>query len=419
MISTLKIIGIIAVVIVFAVFFLSIPEPVEEKKVEKASEIIGVTPEVIYEGAEQQTIIDSAINDITDPPDYVIDDVEFRIDTDNDLEISENQLRLVRILTYNDGTEKRNTVNNLQLEASVLDFITDADTLKPLDQGKLTLRLVLDVEKPIISGEGEFFVFFDEPFEQITLSTSTFDASDVNTNNRIVVDQWTYQISDLLKDRPDGLNTLQVRVDRFVVENEDRTKSYVNPDIIYTIDFDKSSAQTITLGDNGEYIKTYDFDSPISITSKEARSSESLCLSKCRGGGCCSTYSKTTVIPAPTLYNVKITDITTNDVVASDTLRGQCTTYETDSRVDKNRSLSTCLASTGSDSLVFNGQRTQKYRVTIDSPSADFTVNIPETGGKFNYYCYEERTLRFLYTDRYGTSIYTVDKNIRCNFPIN
>lgn len=384
-----RIIGGITLFAVLILSISSIPLPPDENQLQIQADFLNIEVEEMLDGATSQLVFTDAFDS---PPDLVIEEIEFRFDEQDLTEVQVKPLNLVRTITFDDGTEDTSTIPTVTLES--LNFLAIAEDSRPLNNGKIkfSLEMPIDETKTVRQIEGDFSIGLDD---MVVKSIFTkLKLSDIVDNNAVLLST-ELNLNTLLNSKSVGLHTLNVRLDKLFVIYEDESREYSNPNQeLYTIQFEKNDQKTIKKDEHGQFVKVFDFDVPITVSANTQSVSVSVCLSKCWSGGCCQTYTYSVgaysggIIPAPALGVVTITDISTGEVVASKPASGagycsgQGFGYPIISGVTQCRAVSG-----GGGSLGFSAQRGESYRVTVSDPSASWVIDVPETGGAYNYSC--------------------------------
>ena len=415
--NSIRIIGIIGIVTIATVFLLSIPEEPDYAKIQRVSDIIGVSPEDIVNEAESQLLFQ---NIFPDEPDFVIEDVKVFVD-----EIAEppkaKSFELERTFTFDDGTFQKDIVKASLLEQvnlSGLDFVALKNDERSLSNGSINLKLTVKVDKEIERAEGEFVIFFGSNKDIVSTISLHLNHADVVDSNLLVFDR-TIQLSNLLASKSEGIHTLELRLDELFIIYKDNSREFANPSqILYTIDFEKNIAKSIIKNEEGKNMKIFDFDVPITISANPQIVLSGFCNTYYKAGGCASSYSRETFIPAPALGSVTITD-KAGKIVAEKPAKsaGYCL-------INAGRYLygsSDCVSvepSAGGGSLSFNAQRGESYKITVSDPVKSWTVNVPESGGSFSFSCVESQGFVRTGLTLSGVEIYSiVSYGRQCNFP--
>lgn len=411
--------------VVGMIFALSTPESIDQEQLKKASDVLGVSTEEVLANYNQQLIIQN-IFDGKPEPDFTIEEVDFYFDEQNIFKdnstnsFSAKELVLTRTLTYDDGTQNIDTIKPSFLNTVSLDFIAVKDDIRPIANGKINYQLSLDVTKEISIADGEFSIFFDQG--NVKLIVKKLTNADVKNGKLIIFDQ-TLELNNLIATSSPGLHKLELRLDKFFIIYADNSREYANPNqILHTVEFEKNLDKTIKKDEYGNYVKVFDFDVPITVSASAQSVKVSYCLSGCRGGGCCSSYSDTGVVPAPPLGAVSITDLSTNKIVAHAPASPGGSCYGSFGYTLLSGSLTSCRYSEGGSSLAFNAQRGQSYRIDVTDPLKSWVINVPESGGAYHYSCItdatKEDTQSQSCTQNGGcTTIYSISSSRSCNFP--
>ncbi len=416
--KVIRISVLIAVVAIFGVMFGSQQNEISQSALTSASETFGISEQEILDNAQTRLVIQSFLDE---SPDMVIDEIEYSFKEIDLVNVEVKTMELIRTFTFDDNSQDIKNISSGVLDSVSLDFLAVKDDSRPLTNGKIKFDLKVPITKEVSIIEGQFSVGLgDNVIKTIVIN---MDNSDV-VNGKITLLSNEFQMNQILSNLPDGVHTLEVRLDKLFIVYEDFSREYSNPlSVIYSVDFEKSSAQTIKKNEQGHFTKTFDFDVPITVSANQQSASVQVCLSGCRGGGCCITYSQGGVIPAPALGLVTVTDISTGEVVASKPPMGAgyCTGQGFGYTV-LSGSLTQCSSSSGGGgSLGFSAQRGESYRVTVSDPSASWVIDVPESGGAYNYSCVDARSATQTGTSygNYGTSagIYSISSVRSCNFP--
>jgi hypothetical protein len=417
--SSKFLIGII-VIVVMVVYF-SIPDAVDQSKLSQASELTGLGEDVIL----ANTVDTLFFEDILDQPDLVVEEIKFNFSEETVVDARVTELELVRTITFDDNTKDTQSTKPTTLDA--LDFIAVKDDLREIGNGEISFDIDVPVEKEIRLSQAEFTFYYiedNDPEKKRIVKTSFSQLEEVDVNDGVIqILLQDVELNPLLVNSGVGFHTLELVLEKFFIIYEDNSREFVTPlQTIYSIEIEKSDSQTIKKDEAGNLVKSFDFDVPITISSNHQGVAADMCLSRCRGGGCCSHYFTSAIIPAPSMGAVTITNLETNKVVASSpAVKGVCT--NTDYRFNSiSANLSNCKAVSGGGGLGFSAQRGQSYEIHVADPNKTWTINVPESGGSFTYSCIDSKTAtptgKIAYGN-YGTSqqLFTIDGNRACNFP--
>lgn len=402
-----KLFFIIPIIAVAVFAFLSTPADDLDKNVKEFSQISEIPEDEIYSNVDTSVFGMSNLDDATYT--YKIEDISqdysfseiFVFEEESIVnDVSQREFILERTLTFDDGSTSTETVNT---KFNALDYISQSGVIKSIQNGKIGIKLVLPVDKIIEKGYGEFTVYVDDMY--VTEIINGFS----NVDSDLIVFEKEFTVGSLLNNKPVGTHTFNVRLNEFYLTYEDNTRLYATPDTIYSIEFEKNDSQSIIKNESGNYQKAFDFDSPIIISANSNGYQELLCLSACRGGGCCSSYSVGVVVPPPAMGSVKIKNIETGEIVAQKEAVSKGVCLQNESRLIY-PFVSECKTSSSGSSLIYNAQRGQSYEIAISDPNTSFIIKIPESGGSFNYSCVEKRE---------KISKYDISSYRSCNFPNN
>lgn len=392
------------------------------------------------EKIEQISILDNIIPsespdlvvtiDESEPP-SILNEIKYSITEPEPMENKINEYEVRVKVIYNDNSY--DIIENKK-ELQSLDFIAIRDELKEISNGKIELTLTVPIEKEIKISENIMTVYFDEfSCNQENPPTELNSSIDCNTklnptnskNARIAQEYATKYPADvidnkliykidvdlnpILKNAPNGIHSLIINLEKLFILYDDGTKEYANPyNTIYKTEIEISDSESI-IKNNGLPEKIYDSDVPITISTNKQSVQAIMCLSNYRGGGCASQYTTSSIIPAPALGYVKITNLETNEIVAemNPTEAGRC---NADYRYFPLGNQAFCAENsvTESRSLSYNAQRGQTYQINVSDPYSSWTIEIPMLGGEYHYSCVAEKGTKS------GT---TVGRN--CNFPTN
>ena len=412
----LRVFVLVLAVGIIGMVFASTPEEINQSALEQASNQFDLSEQEILENAEQQIFIQSFVND---QPDFIIDQVEYSIDEQQTPNVTVKTLDLTRTFTFDDGSTDVEEIDSSIVESVSLDFLAIKEDNRPLTNGKIKFDLEIPVTKDVSVSEGQFSIGLnDKVIKTIIVDLSQSDVVD----GKLQIFTTDFQIKQILSNLPDGIHTLEIRLDKMFVVYDDFSREFSNPSqIVYSVELEKNSAKTIKKNEQGHFTKTFDFDVPITVSANSQSVKTSICLSSCKGGGCCSTHSATGYIPAPAMGSVTITDVSTGEVVASKdaTNAGGCKTRDYRlSSITGNQNV--CTTVIGGGGVGFNAQRGESYRIDVSDPKASWTIEVPESGGSFSYSCktavHKEAT-GYVYGN-YGTSQISYNETTMrsCNF---
>ena len=325
-------------------------------------------------------------------------------------------LSLFREFTFRDGTQDSTTIEAAQFQIVSLDFIAFPGDNRPLTNGTVSFELSVPIAKEISDVGGTYSILLNN--EIIRSLSFDGDNSDV-IDGSVLLFAETFEINQLVVDLSPGTHTLKIRVDSTFVVYSDGTREFTSPnEIIYSVDFEKNDAKTIKRNEQGDLIKTFDFDVPITISSNAQEVRVVNCQYGFRLGSCQGNHYYDALIPGPALGRLTITDQSNNEVVASHEAQEQIDcTYSFLSR-PHNANITRCGPDDPRTSIgiVFSAQRGESYRIDVSDPSASWVINVPETGGdSYEYSCIDKRELV-----EYGNSrprTYNITSERVCNFP--
>ncbi len=364
------------------------------------------------------TIIDQILSE---PPDLIIpinselppsilNEIQYSFEEETVIDVTINEYELIRTIHFNDGSiDEQSTLSEL----ITLDFIALDNDIREINNGKISFKLTVPIQKPIRLAQGEFTFYYIESGESKNIKTvnyvfNTKSQSDVINDSLIMLDN-EIQLSSILSSSPLGTHEFKVVLNKMFIIYDDNSREYANPNkTIYTTNIEKSDTQSIIKNESGVMIKSFDFDVPISISSNIQSVSATMCLSSCRGGGCCSQSTSSSTIPAPQMGSVTITNMESGEVVAQmDSVgKGSC---RTDYRYNSFGNQAYCAGNpsmTGGSSLGYSAQRGQSYEISVSDPVTSWIIDIPITGGEYKYSCIADQ----------GTSQgSSIGRN--CNFP--
>ena len=415
--NSIRVVGIIGIFIIIVVFAISIPEDVNNERLQRGADVLGVSAEEIIRESEQQLIVQ---NIVAEEPDYVIDEVKFYVDEIPAVNVTSmtvaRHLELERTITFDDGSIDRDVIKSAIFEIPKLDFVSIKDNSTPLSNGKINFKLYVNIDKEIQSAEGSFTIFFGENRSIVKAISPKLSQSDV-IDKKLVIFSEDVDLKSLLSQRSEGVYQLELRLEKFFIIFKDNSREYVEPlNVLYSISIEKNLSKSIVKDETGNFIKIFDSDVPISVSANAQSVTGVFCNSYYRTGGCADTYSKTTYIPAPALGSVIITD-KNGIVVASKPPMGAGSCVQIQDRFVSGASQ--CIGVTGGGgSLIFNAQRGQSYTISVSDPLRSWIVTVPEPGGSFSYSCIESKTSVRTGVTLSGIEIYGIQSNGRvCNFP--
>lgn len=424
-VSVVLVAGIMAII-----FALSIPEDqmqLGDPRLIKIASSLGVSEQKILDDAKEQLIINNFVGDdlfVFADYGFTIDEIEYSFDEIELVDVVVKPLSLTRTFTFDDGSTDVELIDSSTLDAVSLDFLAISNDVRPLTNGKVKFQLEIPVSKDIDLLHGEFTVGLnDKVIKSIFVDKTSISSSTTESDVTLLLFSEEFNIKQILSNLPDGDHTLEIRLDELYVIHDDNSREYSNPlEILYSVSLEKNSAKTIKKNEQGFFTKVFDFDVPITISANTQSTSVSVCLSGCRGGGCCQTYSESGTIPAPALGAVTITDVSTGEIVASKDAGGAGYCSSGFGRAVLSGGLTQCRTTAGGGgSLGFSAQRGESYLVTVSDPSASWTIDVPEDGGAFNYSCVDSKSRTQTGTSwgNYGTSrpIYSISSERVCGFP--
>ena len=343
----------------------------------------------IFESPDLTIPIDSEL------PPSILNEIQYSFEEENTLnDITINEYELFRTITFNDGsTDEQSTFTQLQ----VFDFIALDNDVREINKGKISFKLTVPVQKPIRLAQAEFTFYYIESGESKNIKTinhvfNTKSQSDVTDNTLTMLDN-EIQLSSFLSSSSLGIHEFKVTLDKLFIIYDDNSREYATPnETIYTVNIEKSDTHSIIKNESGVLVKSFDFDVPITISSNKQSVSSTMCLSMMRGGGCAYQHSSGSIIPAPAMGSVTITNIKSGEIVAQmDSVnKGSCTT---DYRFNIFSNQAYCsqnnyaVGGYGGSSLGYLAQRGQSYEINISDPLTSWIIDIPITGGEYKYSC--------------------------------
>ena len=307
------------------------------------------------------------------------------------------------------------------LKVKKLNFIAIEGDDRPLNDGSISFVLSLPIDKPVKRIQGEFVVILNQDLVDRIL----FDGGNsvVPRHGYVELLKERYVINKLLNGLAFDTHTLQLRIDELSVEYRDGTTEFTTPkQIIYSVDFEKSNTETIKKDENGDFTKTFDFDVPITISSLSQTVDVQICRdfkSFANGWGCIA-YDSVAVIPAPALGAVTITDIHTNEVVA---------TYPAHPAQNCTQNIKKLVVVPVTDckrlgeepfGMIFSADPGKSYHIDVSDPQRSWNIRIPASGGpaSYDYTCIDQRTAEVLSDNApHGLLRYAINSETVCNFP--
>ena len=275
-----KLIVIIAIIAVVSVGYLFYPnEPNDtimfETSIPNESKIVVGDVELLVSNDDiiPITIIDVLLSeppDITIPlnselPLTLLNEVQYSFEEDIvDDEITVNNYEITTTITYNDGS----VINQSSfIDLQSLDFLTLNDSTKEFDNGKLSIKLSVPIDKQIRLAQSEFTVNYIDSNNNVKTIKNIFNTksqSDVKDDMIIFLDD-DVQFSSILNSSPLGINKLVVTLDKLFIVYNDNSREYANPNTIYSATIEKSNSQSIIASETGN-IRVWDSDIPLTIS---------------------------------------------------------------------------------------------------------------------------------------------------------
>lgn len=439
------IIGSLSAIILFGFLLLpiSIPflsEPVSSEQLTEISNILDIPEQELLDSQSSSLIYnyvridnepDFLIPIIIDGSDEVVNNVEVSLDVLELEQVVPLSLELIRTITFDDGTTDIENINAFELNTvtvPLFDFVAINNDFRSIGNGKLELNVSVDIDNEIHQSQSKFIIKFDG--KVIDTIDKTYSNSDVKNGKLVILDK-LINLKPLLATKGNGVYTVEVIMDKFFIINTDHSRDYAEAvETIYTFDIEKSDVKSIKKDEHGNLSKVFDSDATISVSANAQSVGVTICLNNYKGGGCANTYSDSGTIPAPALGSVTITDVSTGKVVASKPPMGAgyCGRDQYGNTGFGYSTLSGALtqcgkgSAGGGGSLGFSAQRGESYRVTVSDPSASWVIDVPETGGAYNYSCVDAKSA--VDTGQKSCSqhggcrtIYSISSVRSCNFP--
>ena len=336
-------------------------------------------------------------------------------------------LQLYREFTFDDGTASSDTkgVADFNLPAALDILAIEGFSGKTITNGTIKLELIVPIplNVDIDSIHGEFTVLMDTT----TYDTSTFDGDNTDADNvgNVTVFSETYAANDLLYNRSYGPHALEIQVNSMYVDYADGIREYVTPQSnVYFLKLEKErSTEQVTVQTEIDPIperNPYPQDGEISIFRNYQFVDINICSTDYNP--VCDTYPTTTIIPAPGLGVITITNVETGTVVA--TVPAVPATVCTEKFPFVKIPISTCVVvldifEAPHSGLIYTAQRGESYRISISDPAKSWVITVPETEKtSYQYSCIDQRTATELTTQNaLGISEYRIDSERVCNFP--
>ena len=333
------------------------------------------------------TIIDVLLSeppDITIPlnselPLTLLNEVQYSFDEDIiDDEITVNNYELTTTITYNDGS----IVNQSSfIDLQSLDFLTLDGNTKEFDNGKLSIKLSVPIDKQIRLAQSEFTVNYVDSNNNVKTIKNIFNTksqSDVKDGMIIFLND-DIQFSSILNSSPLGTNKLVITLDKLFIVYNDNSREYANPNTIYSATIEKSNSQSIIATETGK-IRVWDSDIPLTISTNTQSVTAETCVSS-SSTGCTQYYQSFYKVTSPKLGQITITNLdTNNEIVRTDVVSES-------SCINKlNSEINLCEKVGDGTKFTFMLQRDSQYKIEVGSPQNEsFVINTPETDDTYNY----------------------------------
>lgn len=371
-----KLVGVFGLVAIVILSISSVGEP-DEDVLRIASDELGIPEDELLENAERISFLDSF-----NEPDYTVNGIQIT-ETVEEVELVSKAMELTRTLTFNDGTTDEEIISSTSLvPIPSLNFITPTSELRPIGEGSVNFKIgmTIDEDKEVREIAGQFSILYND------VVVKTVPVNTIEKENPVLIDT-KVDIKPLMATSPDGVHDLEIQLDSLYIVYDDFSREYANPDeILYTLSFEKDSTQTLTLNEEGNFEKSFDFDVPINVYTKRTSFNGKYCYaSYVGGGGCAISFTFVGAIPNPPMGSVTITDLKTGEIVAQSppVSQGGCGANHSKVLVGP----SGCIRPTGGGGLSFNAQRGESYQISVSDPARTWSVDIPEIGGSFSWSC--------------------------------
>ena len=385
---------IIAVIAIVSVGFLFYPSESNETimfETSKLNESKIVVDDVEFFVSDDDivpiSIIDSLFSEIPDitvpisseSPLSLLNQIEYSFDEDIIAdEITVNKYELTATITYNDGSESS---KSSFVDLQSLDFITLDDSAREFDNGKISFKLSVPINKEIQLAKSEFTVSYIDSNSNVKKVKNIFNTktqSDVKDGMVVFLDD-DIQFSSILNSSPLGTNELVLTLDKLFVIYDDNSREYANPNIIYSTTIEKSNSQSIITDETG-ITKIWDQDLPITISTSTQSVTAETCVTSSTTG-CTQSFQSYYKVVSPKLGQITITNLdTNNEIVRTDAISESSCINKLDSEINL------CEKVGDGTKFTFMLQRDTSYKIEIGSPQNEsFVINTPETDDSYNY----------------------------------
>tara|TARA_B110000495_G_scaffold84404_1_gene72566 strand:- start:285 stop:1802 length:1518 start_codon:yes stop_codon:yes gene_type:complete len=336
----------------------------------------------------------SIIDDVFDkPPDIIIpisselplsllNEVQYSFEEDViDAEIVVNKYELTTKITYNDGSESS---QSSFVDLQSLDFLTLDDVAKEFDNGKLSFKLSVPINKQIRLAQSEFTLNYIEPnntVKEMKYIFNTKTQSDVKDEMIVFLDE-DIEFASILTSLPLGTNELVLTLDKLFIIYDDNSREYASPDtILYSVTIEKSDSKYIITNETGNTTKIWDSDIPLTISTNTQSVTAETCVTS-SSTGCTQSFQSFYKVVSPKLGHITITNLdNNNELVRTDVVsESSCINNIVDSEINL------CESVGDGTKFTFMLQRDTSYKIEVGSPQNEsFVINTPETDDSYNF----------------------------------
>ena len=389
-----KLLVIIAVIIIVSVGFLFYPSEENETimfETSKLNESKIVVGDVEFIVSNDDIIPVSVIDDIfSEPPDITVpinsesplsllNQIEYSFEEDViDAEIVVNKYELTTIITYNDGSESE---KSSFVDLQSLDFLTLDDSPRKFDNGKISFKLSVPINKEIQLAKSEFTVSYIDSNSNVKKVKNIFNTktqSDVKDGMIVLLDE-DIEFASILNSSPFGTNELVLTLDKLFIIYDDNSREYASPDTIYSATIEKSNSQSIITDETGN-TKIWDSDIPLSISTNTQSVTAETCVTS-SSTGCTQSFQSYYKVVSPKLGQITITNLdTNNEIVRTDAISESSCINKLDSEINL------CEKVGDGTKFTFMLQRDTSYKIEIGSPQNEsFVINTPKTDDSYDF----------------------------------
>jgi len=333
----------------------------------------------------------SIIDDVFDkPPDIIIpisselplsllNEVQYSFEEDIiDDEITINKYELTTTITYNDGSESS---QSSFVDLQSLDFLTLDDSTKEFDNGKLSFKLSVPINKQIRLAQSEFTLNYIEPnntVKEIKYIFNTKTQSDVKDDMIVFLDE-DIKFASILTSLPLGTNELVLTLDKLFIIYDDNSREYASPDTLYSVTIEKSDSKYIITNETGN-TEIWDSDIPLTVSTNTQSVTAETCVTS-SSTGCTQSFQSFYKVVSPKLGQITITNLdNNNELVRTDVVSESSCINKLDSEINL------CESVGDGTKFTFMLQRDTSYKIEVGSPQNEsFVINTPETDDSYNF----------------------------------